>query len=158
MAAGIGWGAIGLIAAIGPATWQQLDGVTSPEVAAIRNRSGRCHRYCGRTADRRTGRRPRAGVSLQSGGTDLRRLRQRQRQDRDVLALKPGDTVSIIYAATMPNVSCLDGSTDCPNDVYDPAIPAFGFWAVLIVGSLLGCAIVGIILIARKSSRHRRAT
>ena len=75
----------------------------------------------------------------------------------DVLAMKPGDHVAIIYAATMPTVSCLVDSTDCPNDIYDPAIPAFAFWAILVGGSFVGAIVVGVVLIARIRRRRLSA-
>lgn len=34
---GIGWGALAIVALIGPIAWQQFEGATSPEVAAIKS-------------------------------------------------------------------------------------------------------------------------
>ncbi len=73
----------------------------------------------------------------------------------DILSMKPGDHVSIAYAADMPQESCLEGSTDCPNDVYDPYLRAFMFWAILIVGNLLGGFVIGVFLLARLLRRSR---
>jgi hypothetical protein len=73
----------------------------------------------------------------------------------DVLSMKPGDHVSIVYAATMPQESCLVGSTDCPNHVYDPYFRAFMFWAILLAGSLLGGIFIGATLLARLLWRSR---
>jgi hypothetical protein len=155
VAAGIGWGALGLIAVVGPATLQQVVGLTSPEVAAIRN-----HPVAGTATvvepliDGIAGD-PALAYRYTVSGRTYEGFDIANAETGDVLAMKPGDRVSIIYAGTMPNVSCLKGSTDCPNDIYDPAIPAFGFWAILIVGSVLGCVGIGVVLITRRASRHR---
>ena len=54
----------------------------------------------------------------------------------NVLALKPGDPIHIQYAATMPSVSCLAGSTDCPNDVFDPYFAVFIFWSLALIATI----------------------
>ena len=155
VAAGAGWGALALIAVIGPATWQQINGLTSPEVAAIRNHPVSATATVVEPVIDGFGGDPALTYHYSVAGRTYDGFDLGNEKTGDVLAMKPGDQVAIVYAATMPNVSCLDGSTDCPNDIYDPAIPAFGFWAVLIVGSILGCVIIGIVLLARRASHHR---
>src|SRR5438067_6782605 len=40
----------------------------------------------------------------------------------DVLDKKPGDPIPIQYASTMPGVSCVADSMDCPNDIFAPGM------------------------------------
>ena len=48
----------------------------------------------------------------------------------DALRLTAGDRIPIQYAATMPEVSCVAQSTDCPNSVFDPYFGVFVFWSI----------------------------
>ena len=66
----------------------------------------------------------------------------------DVLVKRPGDPIPIQYAATMPQVSCVADSTDCPNSVYDPYLFAFVFWALALL--------TGLAFAIRSLARHMR--
>lgn len=74
----------------------------------------------------------------------------------NVLEKNPGDPIPIQYAATMPSVSCVAGSEDCPNDIFAPGIAAYLFWALVIL-SAVGA---GLFLLTRAAIRglpHRLA-
>jgi hypothetical protein len=55
----------------------------------------------------------------------------------NVLTKKPGDPLPIQYAATMPEVSCVAGSTDCPNSVFAPGLYTIVFWALALVTAIV---------------------
>ena len=155
MSLGVGLGALVLVAFIGPTEWQQYEGATNPAVAAMKSHPipttatiiqpeidgaggdpGLAYRYTvsGRTHD---------GFDIGNAKTG------------DVLSMRAGDHVSIIYAATMPQESCLVGSTGCPNDVYDPELAAVMFWAVLLAGGLVGGVFLGVTLLVRSRRKTR---
>jgi hypothetical protein len=69
----------------------------------------------------------------------------------DVLAMRQGDRIPIEYAATMPQISCVAESTDCPNSVYDPYLFVFVFWALAVVTGV----VVGGSFAIRASVRRR---
>ena len=154
---GIGWGALALAALIGPIAWQQYEGATSPEVAAIKNHPIATTATVIEPVIDGFGGDPALTYEYAVSGRTYDGFDLGNEKTGDVLAMKPGDHVAIVYAATMPNVSCLVGSTDCPNDINDPAIPAFAFWAILVGGSFIGASVVGLVLIARFRRRRLSA-
>ena len=153
---GIGWGALAVVALIGPIAWQQFEGATSPEVAAIKSHPIATTATVVEPVIDGFGGDPALTYRYSVSGRTYDGFDLGNQKTGDVLAMKPGGPVAIVYAATMPNVSCLVGSTDCPNDIYDPAIPAFAFWGILVGGSFIGTTVVGIVAIAR--GRRRRLT
>jgi hypothetical protein len=155
---GIGWGALALVALIGPIAWQQYAGATSPEVTAIKSRPIPTTATVVEPVIDGFGGDPALTYRYSVSGRTYDGFDLANEKTGDVLGMKPGDAVSIVYAATMPSVSCLVGSTDCPNDVYDPAIPAFAFWAILVAGSFVTAMVVGAVLIARVLRRRRLTT
>ena len=62
----------------------------------------------------------------------------------------PGDPLPIQYAATMPGVSCVAESTDCPNDVYDPYLFVGVFWGLMLLSAIVIGAAFGIRAIVRR--------
>ena len=154
LALAIGWVSLAAIAIAGPIAWQQYEGATSPEVAAIRSDSIAASATVVEPVIDGFGGDPALTYRYKVSGQTYDGFDVGNEKTGNVLAMRPGDHVSIIYAATMPGVSCLAGSTDCPNDVYDPAIQAYAFWGILLGGSLFGGAVVGVIVVAR--ARHRR--
>lgn len=157
-AAAIYWGGLFLVAVSGPVTLQQFEGLTSPEVAAIKNHPVRATATVTEPLIDGIGGDPALAYRYTVSGRTYDGFDIANAETGDVLGMEPGDPVSIIYAASMPNVSCLEGSSDCPNDIYDPAIPAFGFWLILIGGSLLGGLLVGVIWVVRTRFPSRSAT
>lgn len=150
----VGWAVLAVIALVGPIAWQQYEGATSPEVAAINSHPIDSTATVVEPLIDGFGGDPALSYRYSVSGRTYDGFDLGNEKTGDVLAMKPGDHVAIIYAATMPGVSCLVGSTDCPNDVYDPEILAYAFWGILVGGSLLGGAVVGVTLVAR--SRHRQ--
>jgi hypothetical protein len=75
----------------------------------------------------------------------------------NVLEKKPGDHVPVEYAAAMPEVSCLAGSDDCPNDIFAPGLAAYLFWALAFLMLLgLGLFFGGRAAIGRFRNRSTR--
>jgi hypothetical protein len=54
----------------------------------------------------------------------------------NVLTKKAGDSLPIQYASTMPEVSCVKGSTDCPNSVFAPGLYTLVFWVLALVTAI----------------------
>jgi hypothetical protein len=74
----------------------------------------------------------------------------------NVLDKKPGDPIPIQYAATMPEVSCVAGSTDCPNSIYAPGLVVFVFWTLALVTAVLAGLTFAVRAIARGRGSERR--
>ncbi|HEY4844051.1 MAG TPA: hypothetical protein VII89_00010 [Candidatus Dormibacteraeota bacterium] len=74
----------------------------------------------------------------------------------NVLEKNPGDPIPIQFAATIPSVSCVAGSEDCPNDVFAPGVAAYLFWALVIL-SAVGAGLYFLIRAAIRGLRHRSA-
>jgi hypothetical protein len=51
----------------------------------------------------------------------------------NVAALKKGQSILIVYARDRPGVSCLAGSTDCPNEANDPETVVILFWILVVL-------------------------
>lgn len=146
---GIGWGVLALSALIAPMSWQQYQRATSPAVAAIRTHPITTTATVIEPEIDGMGGDPALAYRYTVSGRTYEGFDVGNETVGDVLSMKPGEPVSIVYAATMPQESCLVGSRDCPGDVFDPYFPAFMFWAILIGGSLLGAVFVGLVLLTR---------
>lgn len=125
---GVSWALLLVIAFIGPIAWQQREGATSASVEAIKTSPIRGSATVVQPEIDGLGGDPALEYRYTVSG------RTYQGQDignavvGDVLSKRRGDHVPIIYAAAMPQVSCLVGSTDCPNSAFDPAVPLSGWF------------------------------
>ena len=76
----------------------------------------------------------------------------------EVLDKEPGDPIPIQYAATMPGISCVAESMDCPNDTFAPGMFASIFWTLAVltaVGAGLTFAMRAFVRSFGRGSRKR---
>jgi hypothetical protein len=135
-----------LLAFIATITWQQYEVARSPAVAALNSHPLPTTATVVKSEIDGAGGDPGLAYGYTVSGRTYEGFDIGNAKTGDVLAMRGGDHVSIIYAATMPQESCLVGSTDCPNDVLDPEFASVVFCAILIAGSLIGAVILGVTL------------
>lgn len=141
--------------------WQAFESVSNPAVAAIRQHHVAATGTVVETVIDGFGGDPAVDYTYIVAGRSFRGHDVASDATGDVLQKKPGDPIPIQYAATMPEVSCVAGSTDCPNSVFAPGLVAFVLWTLALVAAVvagLTFAVRGITRSLRHGRRSERHT
>ena len=116
--------------------WQAFESLSNPPVAAIRQHPVATTGTVVEAVIDGFGGDPAVDYTYIVAGQSFRGHDVASDATGNVLDKKPGDAMPIQYAATMPEVSCVAGSTDCPNGVFAPGLVAFVFWTLALVAAL----------------------
>jgi hypothetical protein len=133
--------------------WQAFESVANPAVAAIRQHPVATTGTVVEAVIDGFGGDPAVDYTYIVAGQSFRGHDVASEATGNVLDKKPGDPIPIQYAATMPEVSCVAGSTDCPNSIYAPGLAAFVFWALALVTAVLAGLTFGLRTITRSLRR-----
>lgn len=135
--------------------WQAFESISNPAVAAIRQHHVAATGTVLETVIDGFGGDPAVDYTYVVAGRSFRGHDVASDATGDVLQKKPGDPIPIQYAATMPEVSCVAGSTDCPNGVFAPGLVAFVFWTLVLVTAVVAGLTLAVRAITRSLRRGR---
>ena len=113
--------------------WQAFESVSNPGVAAIRQHPVASTGTVVEAVIDGFGGDPAVDYTYVVAGQSFRGHDVGSDATGNVLDKKPGDAIPIQYAATMPEISCVAESTDCPNSIYAAGLFTFVFWALALV-------------------------
>jgi hypothetical protein len=128
--------------------WQGFESITNPAVAAIRQHPVPATGTVVEPVIDGFGGDPAVEYTYVVAGHKFRGHDLASEATGNVLDKKPGDPIPIQYAASMPEVSCVAGSTDCPNDIYAPGLFTVVFWTLALVTAIGACLTFGLRAIA----------
>src|SRR5205823_8974814 len=129
----VGWFVISFVIV---GTWQAFESISNPAVAAIRQHPVAATGTVLEPVIDGFGGDPAVDYTYMVAGRTFRGHDVGSNATGNVLEKRPGDPIPIRYAATMPEVSCVAQSTDCPNDVFAPGLVAFAFWTLALVTAI----------------------
>ena len=131
--------------------WQLYESASNPAVAAIREHAVSITATVIQPEIDGLGGDPAVSYRYTVGGRSFTGYDVSSEATVDVLGKQPGDPIPIQYAATMPGVSCLAKSNDCPNSVYGPYLFVVVFWAL----ALIAACVAGTAVALRRTRRRR---
>jgi hypothetical protein len=117
----------------GVAGWQLYESAANPAVAAIQDHAVSATATLIQAEIDGPGGDPAVSYRYTVGGRSFTGYDLASKATGDALDKRAGDPIPIQYAATMPDVSCVAESTDCPNSVYDPFLFVVVFWALAVI-------------------------
>ena len=145
---------IGLFATTyaGVGGWQLYESASNPAVAAIREHAVLTTATVIQLEIDGLGGDPAVSYRYTVGGRSFTGYDVASKATGDVLDKRSGDPIPIQYAATMPEVSCVAESSDCPNSVYDPYLFVIVFYALGLITAGVACTRAAL----RRARRRRR--